>query len=112
MDLLTTLDVTIDATRGKALQAIPRTLSTIVPAESTAVTLVAERHYVTELLAMSKPRLRAQGEISFRPVERKTYRVRGIVEPTCCSVWIEDETGVEVPGTRVSSPMLPSKAPP
>jgi hypothetical protein len=106
-DRVTTLDLTIDASRGRALQVIPQALTSVIPAEPSVLTLVAERHYVTELLAMSRPRLRNQGEVPFHPRERATYTIKGSVEPVCCSVWIEDEQGAEVPGTRVSAAKPP-----
>jgi hypothetical protein len=79
-----------------------------VPSENIVVTLVGQRYFVTELLQNAYPRYRVQGEVSFRPVERTTYTVKGMLEPICCSVWIEDQTGVEVPGTRV---MMPTNQP-
>lgn len=84
----------ISANQGRGFYMEPVVLARDVPARPLTLELQARTEYAAPILALTSTVYQVMGEITFTPVEGRTYQVKGVLSEQVAFVWLEDaETG-------------------
>lgn len=81
----------------------PVVLQREIPAQPTALTIVARTEYAAPILAMTNAVYQVKGEVRITPDPNKTYVVRGELGESYSAVWIQEEGTNVVVGTKVET---------
>lgn len=87
------LETTAKTNQGRGFNMETRIVDREVPANKPCeLTIVARTHFAAPILALTNKVYQVKGQIKFVPEKGKTYVVRGELEESHSSVWVEEET--------------------
>ncbi len=105
-DVANTGSATAKATYGKGAALHTVRVSRELPAGPQTLRLSGHPVNAMPIQAMFAKHCRAEGEVKVDLQADRRYVVRGLINAVGCAVWIEDEEGGELAGSRVSAPGL------
>ena len=86
---------------GRGLHMTPELIERQVAIQPTVITVVGRTEYAAPILALTNDVYEVKGEISFTPVENRTYSVYGELDENNSAVWLEDESDHKVIGNKI-----------
>ncbi len=93
------------ANQGRGFSISPSLLTRDVPAGVIKLTLSGQTMYAAPILAMTNPTCDVQGVVEVTIEKDTPYVVRGLLDPSACSVWLEeDRESGKIVGTKITGP--------
>ncbi|HRQ59888.1 MAG TPA: hypothetical protein PLN31_20930 [Azoarcus taiwanensis] len=89
------------ANHGRGLVMTPYLIERDIPAHTAALVIVGRTHYAAPILALTSTVYEVKGNVQLSAKAGTSYVVRGELGESYSAVWIEDDAGVVVPGTKV-----------
>lgn len=86
---------------GRGLDMTPHVVEREVPVRPLTLRLVGRTEYAAPILALTNTVYEVKGDVQFVPQAGKTYVVYGRLSESNSAVWIEEDGGDVVEGTRV-----------
>ncbi|MEW5787427.1 MAG: hypothetical protein AB1899_06195 [Pseudomonadota bacterium] len=94
---------TLGRNRGRGFMMDAVTSVNPVPAHPVVLTLKARTLYAAPILELMNDIYQVSGEVTFTPIEGKTYQVKGQLGEGYSAVWLEDSESHAVVGEKLEA---------
>jgi hypothetical protein len=95
------LSATDGSNRTPGAEKPPVVIGRDIPTTAASFTIVAHTRYTTPVYALTNPVYEVSGDVSFTPLAKHDYVVKGVLAADYSAVWIEDRQTGQVAAQKI-----------
>ena len=92
---------TLEMNYGRGLTMVPQVIDRKIPAKKCTITITGRTEYAAPILALSNTVYQVEGDITFVPVSRHRYAVKGLLGEKYSAVWLVETSSGRRVGKKI-----------